>query len=254
MIQEEYSGDFFPEFYDLLHRKCIDTKLFAKILKPYGKKVLELGCGTGRIAIPLANADYQVTGIECAPDMIKRFEKKGYDRSKIKIIQGDARDFQLNETFDIILLCNNFINNFIDSLDIIRCLTCCRSHMHSKSVIIIEVSVPEVCYMNGERKIESNLKFVTERGTIVVDQFHASFDILEQIEEDHILIQEIEGDKILRSANAHDLLSWYWPREIRSLVREAKLQIFKETGDLFDEGKANDISLEHESMIFYLKL
>ena len=59
----EFQG-FFADFYDRLHNYTSDAEGFAAVLKSCGKDVLELGSGTGRIAIPLAKAGYNVTGID----------------------------------------------------------------------------------------------------------------------------------------------------------------------------------------------
>ena len=42
----------------------------------YGDPILELGCGTGRVSIPLAQAGHQVTGIDMAEDMLAEAERK----------------------------------------------------------------------------------------------------------------------------------------------------------------------------------
>lgn len=49
----EFQG-FFAEFFDRLHAGCGDADVYPVLLKAYGKKILEQGSGTGRIAIPLA--------------------------------------------------------------------------------------------------------------------------------------------------------------------------------------------------------
>ena len=67
--ENEFQG-FFAEFFDMLHEGCEDAEQYVSLLGTYGKKILELGSGTGRIVIPLAKAGFQVTGIEFESDMI----------------------------------------------------------------------------------------------------------------------------------------------------------------------------------------
>ena len=107
----EFQG-FFAEFYDLLHQSCDDARFYPALLRRYGTKVLELGSGTGRIAIPLAQTGYQVTGMECEPEMIRLMERKRYPRENLRVVQADARSFVLEERFDVILLDCNFLNHF----------------------------------------------------------------------------------------------------------------------------------------------
>lgn len=89
--------------------------IYPELLKPYGRRVLELGCGTGRVAIPLAEAGYDVTGIEAEPDMLARLEQKQYPRERLKIVRADARSFHLESLFDAILLSCNFMNHFVEA-------------------------------------------------------------------------------------------------------------------------------------------
>jgi len=70
-------------------------------------KVLEIGCGNGRICIPLAKKGFDVTGIDISPIYIEDAEKKARKhRVKVKFITGDMRNLTKifkKEKFDVIL-------------------------------------------------------------------------------------------------------------------------------------------------------
>lgn len=248
MNTTEYTG-FFAEFYDLLQSNNIDYKIYSKILKEYGVDILELGCGTGRIAIPLAENGYNITGIELEKDMINILKSKKYPQDKLKVIQGDARSFNLNEMFDCILLSCNFINNFVDSNDIILILNNCKKHLRKNGIIIIDCSIPNIPYMKESNGIESVLEFITSRKTLIKDYFCARYDFINQIEIDEIRLEEYDDDTLLRVDNVKETLTYYMPREIRSLARECNLKIVKESGSIL---KDIPICEESEEMIFYL--
>lgn len=250
MQSDEYSG-FFAEFYDLLHAGNSDAKIYPRLLKPYGEKVLELGCGTGRIAIPLAEAGFTVTGLEYAKDMIALLEKKPYPRDRLHIIQGDARDFTVPDSFDIILLNCNFINHFTDSSDIVRILLSCKRHLNKDGVIIVDCSAPDVPGMLGSNGIEEALEFQTPNGTVIKDFFCPRYDFLQQVETDTIRLEEYDGLTLIRQAEAMSVLSYYFPREIRGIIREAGLTIAKESGWLWDGGRSIPIGHEAGGMIFF---
>ena len=142
----EFQG-FFAEFYDMLHAGCGDQAIYPELLKPYGRRVLELGCGTGRVAIPLAEASYDVTGIEAEPDMLARLEQKQYPRERLKIVRADARSFHLESQFDAILLSCNFMNHFVEAADALAVLERCREHLAPEGVIVMDCSTPDVRFM-----------------------------------------------------------------------------------------------------------
>lgn len=240
----EFQG-FFAEFFDILHDGCDDAAIYPKILKAYGKSVLELGCGTGRIAVPLAKAGYQVTGIEYEPEMIALAHKKDYPKENLTIIQGDARHFSLGQTFDVILLSCNFINHFVDSNDVLSVLKCCKTHLKTSGVIIIECAIPDYAYMQASHGTTEVFEFPTDHGTLIKDSFSPCFDFIRQVETDVIVLEEYKADQLLRRAEAQETLTWYCMREIQALIREAKLLLQKQTttleGDAFDPVNASNM-------------
>jgi ubiquinone/menaquinone biosynthesis C-methylase UbiE len=72
-----------------------------------GFPVLEIGCGTGRIMIPTAEAGISITGLDRAPSMLEIARRKisildKDTQSRIKLVEGDMRDFSLKDKFNII--------------------------------------------------------------------------------------------------------------------------------------------------------
>ena len=245
----EFQG-FFADFYDRLHNYTSDAEGFAALLKSCGKDVLELGSGTGRIAIPLAKAGYNVTGIEYEADMIALMEQKEYPRENLRAIRADARNFSLGQQFDAVLLSCNFVNLFTDAKDLADVLACCRKHLKPEGRVIIDCSVPDTEYMvrsNGEEEV---LTFPTESGSEIRDYFLPRYDLLNQVEEDTIRLEEWKDGKLLREARTEEKLTWYYPREIRSLIREAGLRILWESAGLTPGHAAQPITPESENMVF----
>ena len=251
MQSTEYTG-FFAEFYDLLHTGCTDAKIYPLLLEPYGQNVLELGSGTGRISIPLANAGYHVTGLEYSDEMIELMRQKAYPVKRLRVVQGDARDFQLNETFDIILLTCNFINHFPNAQDVVNILTRCKHHLKENGIVIIDCSAPDTGAMCKSCGVEEVLEFKTARGTVIRDYFLPRYDFLNQLETDDIRLEEYEGDTLLRSAQAHETLTWFYPREVRLMIHSAGLEIFLESGRLWPKEPV-PIGPDFSEMIFFCR-
>jgi len=69
------------------------------------KKILDIGCGTGRHAIELAARGYDVTGIDLSESQLARAKEKAKEKNvDVNFIKKDARDFEFQDNFDVIIL------------------------------------------------------------------------------------------------------------------------------------------------------
>ena len=80
-------------------------RYIEKYLKP-NSKILEIGAGTGRYSITLADMGYDVTAIELVPHNIEIMKKKVKPEHNIKIYEGNACDLSFidSDTYDMVLL------------------------------------------------------------------------------------------------------------------------------------------------------
>ncbi|CAN5744718.1 class I SAM-dependent methyltransferase [soil metagenome] len=69
--------DQIAEFYDLEHDHLVDdVEMYLQFVESVGDPVLELACGTGRVAVPIAEAGFRVTGIDRSESMLDRARKR----------------------------------------------------------------------------------------------------------------------------------------------------------------------------------
>ena len=102
--------DQLARYYDLSHdRLTEDIPYLLQQAAETGGPVLEIGCGSGRLLLPLARAGYDVTGVDVSPEMLARAEARlaaepADVRRRVRLLAGDARTLQLpgNETFGLI--------------------------------------------------------------------------------------------------------------------------------------------------------
>lgn len=90
-------------------------KYIKKYLKP-NSKIIEIGAGTGRYSIALADMGYDVTAVELVPHNINIMKKKIKPKHNIKIYEGNACDLSFidSDTYDIILLLGPMYHLFTD--------------------------------------------------------------------------------------------------------------------------------------------
>jgi SAM-dependent methyltransferase len=105
--------------------------------------VLELGVGTGRIALPLSARGHKVHGIELSPDMVAQLRKK-QGSERINVIIGDFSDTQVEGQFNLAYLVFNTIMNLTTQAEQVRCFMNVAQHLHMGGLFVIEVSVPRL--------------------------------------------------------------------------------------------------------------
>ncbi|MFN2304073.1 MAG: class I SAM-dependent methyltransferase [Anaerolineales bacterium] len=98
-----------PFLYDIHHNQYFQDIPFWLELASGGDSILELGCGTGRVLIPLVEAGCHVFGIEKDINMLLRLQHKTKGNFQPSVICADMCAFQFNTIFSLILLpCNTY--------------------------------------------------------------------------------------------------------------------------------------------------
>ena len=128
----------------------------------------------------------------------------------------------------------------------------CREHLAPEGVIVMDCSTPDVRFMVKTHGQEEGFTFPTSRGTVIKDYFLARYDFVRQVEEDRIILEEYQGDTLVRRAEAHETLTWYFPREIRLLARTAGLRVQKEAARLGVDAPACTLEDASPQMVFFL--
>ena len=128
---------------ELFEPAAIDPVVdFLAELAPVGA-VLELGVGTGRIALPLSRRGIRVHGIELSPAMIARLRTEpGADAVGVTI--GDFTTARVDGTFTLVYLVRNTITNLTTQDDQVDCFRNVAAHLEPGGRFVIEVYVPEL--------------------------------------------------------------------------------------------------------------
>ena len=135
---EEYSD---PVVYD--HEDSSDTGLafYSALARETGGPVLEIACGTGRVAIPIARQGFAVTGLDVVPGMLEVARSKDVGLPA-RWVEGDARAFDLGERFRLIFLTGNAFQLFLTNADQEALLGRVRAHLHDEGLFAFETRNP----------------------------------------------------------------------------------------------------------------
>lgn len=119
---------------------------YLALAKAAGGPVLEIACGTGAIAVPLAQAGVQITGIDIAPAMLERARAKSAGLPATWI-EADGRSFNLGRRFKLIYLTGNAFQGFLTNEDQVALLERVREHLEPDGVFAFESRHPHLRYL-----------------------------------------------------------------------------------------------------------
>lgn len=99
-----------PTIYDSvpIYTARRDVQFYVDEARDAGGSVLEIGCGTGRVLLPIARSGYAIDGVDASPQMLARCRSKlrgepDEVRSRVRLHQADARAFDLGRKFDLVI-------------------------------------------------------------------------------------------------------------------------------------------------------
>jgi len=104
---------------------------------------LELGVGTGRIALPLRRRGVPVHGIELSPPMVERLQAKP-GAGDIEITIGDMATTKVDGVFNVAYLLRNTIMNLTTQEQQVACFANAAAHLEPGGCFVVEVMVPEL--------------------------------------------------------------------------------------------------------------
>src|SRR6188508_595264 len=145
-MPEDYFGEGVAEGYDASSADMFDPDVVAPTVDFLAElagdgDALELGIGTGRIALPLSARGVRVHGIDLSEAMVAKLQAKpGADR--IAVTMGDFATTKVDGLFSVAYLLVNTIMNLTTQEEQVACFRNAADHLRSGGCFVIEVGVP----------------------------------------------------------------------------------------------------------------
>jgi SAM-dependent methyltransferase len=195
---------------------------------------LELGIGTGRIALPLSRRGVPVHGIELSPAMVEQLRSKE-GSEEIGVTIGDFSTAEVTRTFTLAYLVRNTITNLTSQDQQVACFYNVATHLERGGRFVIEVYVPELRRLPPGERVHAFSVAPTHLG-------FEEYDVATQIAISHHY-WVVDGELEIFSAP----FRYVWPSELDLMARIAGMRLRRRWGD-WDRSPFTGESRSHVSV------
>ncbi len=233
----EYSD---PEIYDLENSDFEpDGPFILSLAKELDGAVLELGCGTGRVTIPLAQNGVEITGLDIVPGMVERARQKA-DGLPIEWVVADVRTFQLGRKFRLIFESGSVFRHMLTRQDQEAYLGRVWEHLENDGQFVISVLFPKPHDLACTETEEDWFTVQHPDGYEIRVSGVDKYDTLQQIKMETAYRRwtDVHDQEIVRVAPLS--LRYFFPQEMEALLYYNGFEIVERYGDVDQSPLTND--------------
>ncbi len=216
-------------FYEVFSNRP-DEPFFKEMAKRYSSPILELGSGTGRITLLLAEAGHEIVGIDLSSEMMdiaqEKLEKMPKEvQSRVTFHLGDITDFKLDQKVPLIIIPSAF-KFLLTTDDQLACLRCVREHLRDDGVFILDLYPGEAFEEDGSYTLGP----VEIDEAMVTKTYRYSNNLNSQTRTWDVTIEITHKDGRAEKIETQSITALVMPREGDLLLKLTGFEILEEYG------------------------
>ncbi len=231
------------EGYDSAQPELGDQDFYCSLAQETGGPVLELACGTGRVLWPLAEAGFDIQGLDRSEAMLRRAEGKRAAHSeevsaRARLQLGDMREFEFEERFGLIFIACRSFQALLTSDDQHTALRCAHRHLRPDGKLALHVFDPllewcvpgEVDLAAGRSQVEGEHPLPSGNQLEITILQRTNDPLLQRLTERWRLREVDSGGKVLREEEEVLEMRWIYRWEMHYLFERCGFHIEAEYG------------------------
>ena len=225
-------------FYDAENGdKTDDLIMYSRLAAAGVDGIVDVGCGTGRVLIHLAQQGYRVHGIENDARMLDRIEQKlkllAHLHETVSYVRGDVLNHQWDRDFGLILLTYNALMHFHQQEQQIALLQKLRRCLADDGTMVIDLPNSGPAFASEDRDTMTlERSFLDpETGHLIMLQSVSYIDRATQILSVEWIYDEIDGDGAMKRLIAPHRLRYYFLPELQLLLERCGFVVREVYGD-----------------------
>jgi SAM-dependent methyltransferase len=164
-----------PALYDSLLPATAHIPYYVELARRQAGEVLELACGTGQLAVPIAGTGLPIVGLDLSAAMLNTArERAAAARVSVEYVLGDMRTFDLGRRFALVFIARNSLLHLCSTEDILAAFAAVRRHLAPDGMFAFDVFNPDVRLL--ARPASQRFPVMTVQtgsfGTLSVDATH----------------------------------------------------------------------------------
>ena len=233
------SYDTIPDFgllYDSvpLYAARQDVGFYVEEAKATRGTVLEVGCGTGRILLPIARAGCDITGIDGSKQMLERCRAKlatepAAVQGRVRLVHHEMRDLALGATYSLIIAPFRVVQHLTTVDDQLRFLEVVARHLAPNGHFVFDVFNPRFDMLvsaDGVEREDTPAQRLSDGRTFRRTYRVARVRWVDQVSESE-LIYYVDGKRYVQGFE----MRWYLAAELRHLLARAGFHVREMYGD-----------------------
>ena len=227
-----------------------DIPFYVKEALDSGGDILELGCGTGRVTIPIAEAGVDIVGLDFSEAMLDIARSKAgtlsIENGKLSLQLGDMRNFELDRQFGLVIIPFRGFLSLLSVEDEMSALRSIKRHLLPAGRLVFNIFVPDITSLLQEGDVAYHLRDVTDpvTGATLVLWNQSRYDNFSQIVDARVIIEELDGlGEMVRKTYRDFQLRYVHRWEMRHLLELCGFEILDLYGD-FDRSPFDESSTE----------